>query len=189
MAFHDVKNALKETFGSAKPYLLVFPANNDGMRSTDNKSPRKVSSSNEFDKACDLFFGNAGNRDYFLKTDRYFPGQTKSLPKPVVSGSDSHSFDDLKRLDGNVPNFPATWIKADLTFRGLKQICYEPESRVYIGTEPPVHARKLSEATKFLDKLTVDQVSEYDESNGSWFKNTEISLNPELVAIIGNKGS
>jgi len=189
VAFNDVKKALEETFGKATPYLLVFPANNDGVRSTDPKSPRKVSSSNEIDKASDIFFGNSGNREYFLRDDRYLRGQSKSKPKPVVSGSDAHSFAQLKRLEGNVSGYPPTWIKADLTFRGLKQICYEPEARVHIGTEPSVHIRKQSEATNFLDKLCIDQIPSYNETNGVWFKKTEIPLNPELVVIIGNKGS
>jgi len=189
VAFRDVQKALNDTFGTAKPYLLVFPANNDGIRSTDSNSPRKVSSSNEIDKASDLFFGNSGNRQYLLRDDRYYPGQTRSKPKPVVSGSDAHSFADMERLEGNTKGFEPTWIKADLTFRGLKQICYEPEARVFIGGEPEVHTRKSSEATKFLEKLCVDQLPDYDESNGIWFKNTEIPLNPELVVIIGNKGS
>lgn len=189
VALHDIKKALKSTFGNTKPYLLVFPANNDGIRSTDNHSPRKISSSNQIDKACDLFFGNSNNQTYFLRDDRYLPNQVKSKPKPVVSFSDAHSFEELKRLEGNVSTYEPTWIKADLTFRGLKQICHEPEARVFIGNTPPVHTRKENEATKFIDKLCVDQVPDYNGSNGQWFKKTDIPLNSELVAIIGNKGS
>ncbi len=32
VSLEDIKNALKETFGEAKPYLLAFPAKNDGVR-------------------------------------------------------------------------------------------------------------------------------------------------------------
>ncbi len=189
VAFNDVKDALKSTFGKTKPYMMAFPANNDGIKGTDSKSPRKISSSDQIDKTCDLFFGNAGNQKYFLGDNRYQNGQKKSEPKPVVSGSDAHSFADLERLDGNIQNFEPTWIKADLTFRGLKQICHEPEARVYIGGEPSVHVRQSNQATKFLTALHIDQYPKYNESNGQWFKKMEIPLNPELVAIIGNKGS
>jgi len=122
-----------------------------------------------------------------LKSDRYENG--KSLPKPVVSGSDAHSFDDLDRLEGNVAGYPPTWIKADLTFRGLKQICFEPDARVFIGTEPPVEQRKATQATKFLSNLSIGQREGYDEANGQWFKDVNIPINPELTVIIGNKGS
>lgn len=183
----DLLRALDDTFGDSTPYLLAFPANNDGLRSTDNNSPRKVALADRFDKTCNIFFGNAGNRDFFLGTTRYAQG--KSEPKPVVSGSDAHSFDDLERLGGDVAGFPPTWIKADTTFLGLKQICYEPASRVFIGAQPDVTVRQEQDGTKFLDVLRIDQVQGYDEANGRWFKQVELPLNPELTAIIGNKGS
>lgn len=179
--------ALNKTYGKEKPYLVVFPANNDGTRSTDSKSPRKVRASDTMDEIADLFFGNANNKEWFLRDDRYKQGESDA--KPVVSGSDAHSFEDLTRLEGNVANFESTWIKSNLTFRGLQQICYEPDSRVFIGDEPPVETRKIQQATKFLSNLSIHQIPGYNELNGSWFKDVEIPLNPELVAIIGNKGS
>jgi hypothetical protein len=131
VSLDHVEDALKATFGIAKPYLLVFPANNDGLRSTDNNSPRKVQLADRIDRACHAFFGNAANRDFFLRIDRYTAGAGPSEPKSVISGSDAHSFVDLERLSGDVAGFPATWIKADLTFRGLQQICFEPEDRAF----------------------------------------------------------
>lgn len=187
VSLDGLTEALQETFGDKKPYLIAFPANNNGLRSTDSESPRKVSLADRIDRTSDLFFGNAGNRDFFLRTDRYAEGE--SFPKPVVSGGDSHSFEDLERLDGNVAGFPPTWIKADTTFIGLKQICHEPESRVFIGSEPDVIVRQEQDGTKFLSLLQIDQVDGYGEANGRWFKGVELPLNPELTAIIGNKGS
>ncbi len=187
VSLDDILSALQETFGAAKPYLLIFPANNDGLRSTESNSPRKVQLADRIDRTCQVFFGNAGNRDFLLKTDRYQTG--KSEPKPVVSGSDAHSFADLERLSGDVAGFPATWIKADLTFRGLQQICFEPADRVFIGSEPGVLIRQAEDGTKFLKALSIDQNTGYDERNGRWFKNVLLPLNPELTAIIGNKGS
>lgn len=187
VSLDNLLKALRDTFGDNKPYLLAFPANNDGLRSTDNNSARKVALADRIDKECDLFFGNASNRDFLLKTDRYAQGS--SVPKPVVSGSDAHCFDDLDRLGGDVAGFPPTWIKADTTFIGLKQICHEPASRVFIGTEPDVMMRQEQDGTKFLDHLQIDQVDGYDEANGRWFKGVNLPLNPELTAIIGNKGS
>ena len=187
VSLDNLLKALKDTFGDSEPYLLAFPANNDGLRSTDTNSPRKVTLADRIDKECDFFFGNAGNRDFLLGTNRYAQGE--SIPKPVVSGSDAHSFDDLERLEGDVAGFAPTWIKADTTFIGLKQICHEPASRVFIGAQPDVSVRQEQDGTKFLDLLHIDQVEGYDEANGRWFKGVELPLNPELTAIIGNKGS
>ncbi|WP_432256240.1 TrlF family AAA-like ATPase [Limimaricola sp. AA108-03] len=179
--------ALAETFGSEKPYLLAFPANNNGLRSTDSKSPRKIALADRIDKSCHLFFGGAGNREYLLRPDRYEKGS--SDPKPVVSGSDAHSFDDLERLSGDTAGFPATWIKADPTFLGLKQICHEPESRIFIGETPDAATRLEQDGTKFIESLKINQIEGYEEENGAWFKDVTIPINPELTAVIGNKGS
>lgn len=179
--------ALKDTFGEKRPYLIVFPANNNGLRSTDSKSPRKVTLADRIDRTSDLFFGNMDNRDFLLRTDRYEDGE--SVPKPVVSGSDAHSFEDLERMGGDVAGYPPTWIKADATFVGLRQICHEPERRVFIGSEPEVIVRQQQDGTKFLCRLQINQVESYDEANGRWFKGVDLPLNPELTAIIGNKGS
>lgn len=187
VSLDNLHKALVDTFGDSEPYLLAFPANNDGLRSTDSGSPRKIQLADRIDKVCDFFFGNAGNRDFLLRTDRYAQGP--SVPKPVVSASDAHCFDDLERLGGDVAGFPPTWIKADTTFIGLKQICHEPASRVFIGTQPDVMVRQEQDGTKFLDRLQVNQIEGYDESNGRWFKAVDLPLNPELTAIIGNKGS
>lgn len=183
----DLTKALDDTFGDARPYRIAFPANNDGMRSTDNSQPRKVALADRIDRTSDIFFGTTRNVEYFLKENRYEDG--KSEPKPVVSGSDCHSFDDLERLSGDVAGYPPTWIKADATFDGLKQISFEPKYRVFIGRQPDVMTRHEQDGTKFARALRIDQVSGYDERNGRWFKKVDIPLNPELTAIIGNKGS
>ena len=187
VSLDDLLKALGETFGDSKPYLIAFPANNDGLRSTDSKSPKKVKLADRIDQTSHLFFGNQGNRDFLLRTDRYASGPSE--PKPVVSASDAHSFEDLDRLTGDVADYPATWIKADTTFTGLRQLQYEPESRVWIGEEPDVVKRQREDGTKFLTELRIDQIEVYKENNGRWFKNVLIPLNPELIAIIGNKGS
>lgn len=183
----DLLKALAETFGDARPYLLAFPANNDGLRSTDSGSPRKVALADRIDRSCQLFLGNQKNTSWFLRTDRYASGESE--PKPVVSGSDAHTFDDLERLSGDVSGFPGTWIKADTTFIGLKQITYEPEGRIHIGSQPTVLTRQEQDGTKFLKTLTIDHVEGYDGRNGQWFKSVDLPLNPELTTIIGNKGS
>ena len=113
-----------------------------------------------------------------------FINEFKSL-KPCIWGSDAHHFDKLFNPDQN----RHTWIKADPTFEGLKQIIYEPEERVYIGDEPEILKRIRENKTKFISVIKIDQTSGYNEEKGIWFKDVEILLNPGLVAIIGNKGN
>tara|TARA_R110000868_G_scaffold64234_3_gene193112 strand:- start:6109 stop:9087 length:2979 start_codon:yes stop_codon:yes gene_type:complete len=184
----ELRKALEAVFPDRTSYMIVTAANNDGLKGVDTKSPRSMSISDELDKASDAFFGSSKNTDYFLKADRYEDG-APSERKPVLTGSDAHSFDDLTRLSGDEAGYEATWIKADLTFRGLRQTLFEPKGRVHIGEQPTVLQRQDQDATRFISELRIDHVTGYSGANGSWFKDVVIPFNPELTAIIGNKGS
>lgn len=50
--------------------------------------------------------------------------------KPMIICSDNH---DPRKYSPK----EALWIKADITFEGLRQCLYQPEERVYVGTIPP----------------------------------------------------
>ena len=190
VSIENLKQALTDQFGNEEPYLIVTAANNEGLREVDTNSARKKSMSDELDRSSHAFFGSKNNNEWFLNTDRYEKATRFTCEaKPVFSGSDAHSFDDLERLSGDVTHFPACWIKAKPTFRGLFQTIYEPEARVFIGDQPPVLERKVSEATKIISHLKIRQVEGYTRNNGVWFNDIEIPINPELTVIIGNKGS
>lgn len=192
-----ITNAFKETYGDKSDltdYLLVITAaNNDGIRAERGKK-RKASITDELDKFSHGFFGNSSNTEYFLKKDR-LEGKEGVEAKPVISGCDAHSLVDtdnwlgkLVMNEGEILKQP-TWIKADLTFEGLKYIIYEPKERVFIGEEPDIQSRIRSNQTKYIKSLHVDQIEGYDGKHGIWFNSEKIDLNPELVAVIGNKGN
>ncbi len=77
-----------------------------------------------------------------------------------------------------------TWIKADLTFQGLKQAVVECDERIYIGDIPEKLSQIESNKTKYINKIEIGS----NEPSEHWF-NQIIHLNPELVSIIGNKGN
>ncbi len=102
-------------------------------------------------------------------------------------GSDARSLRDILQPDdkGNY-----CWIKADPTFDGLRQINYEPEARVFIGVEPGIISTVITDPTRFIKRVRINQITGYDETTkGVWFKDIDIPLNSEMVSIIGNKGS
>lgn len=79
-----------------------------------------------------------------------------------------------------------TWIKADTTFAGLRQVLVEPDDRLFVGAVPKQIERVKSNPTKYLRSIEITRKA--NASIGEvWFDNT-IPLNPGLVAIIGNKG-
>ncbi len=102
----------------------------------------------------------------------------------LIDCSDAHSFSSSEDKDkiGNC----LTWIKAEPTFDGLKQVLSEP-TRIFVGETPPVLKRVKDYPTKFIESIEVTKI-ENSGVEDVWFTNFKISLNPELVAIIGNKG-
>jgi ABC-type lipoprotein export system ATPase subunit len=185
---------LREVFGSEKCYLVVAASNNPGLR-PDSSSPRKLIQTDEIDKISDAFFGGMQNTEYYLKVDRYENDEV-SKPKPVVGGSDAHSFEDIDNflgkqvvkssqgMDETIKDI--TWIKAEPSFEGLLQILNEP-TRVFIGEQPPIIKRVNTHPTKYIKSLNITKADD-SQLKDLWFNDFKIDFNPELVAIIGNKG-
>ncbi len=129
----------------------------------------------------DLFLGReTDDNKRFLKD---FINTIGGQPKPVLSGSDAHKIADY----GVYPSNRATWLKAEATFKGLKQVKVEPLSRCFIGEKPEKLKIISTKATKFISKIEVKKTAN-SKLPEAWFDNT-VHFNPELVAIIGNKGS
>ncbi len=104
--------------------------------------------------------------------------------------SDAHMFaSDERNTKPKELGHCFSWIKSDPTFDGLKQVLIEPEERIYIGEIPPIIIKVNNNRTKYIKSLAISCIDDYDGKHGEWFKHIEIELNPELVAIIGNKGS
>ncbi len=131
----------------------------------------------------------AGNAKFF---DNFYSA-LKEVPRLAVSGSDAHCFvgvagDNNKRGYGDFPSEKKTWIKADPTFHGLKQAILEPAKRSFIGVKPfKVQAVETSKI-HFIESIEVSKTGT-KAGVGSWLHGCDLPLNPDLVAIIGNKGS
>jgi hypothetical protein len=115
------------------------------------------------------------------------------LPRLAVSGSDAHCFvgqsgNNDKRGYGDFPSGKATWIKADPTFLGLLQAIKEPSKRSFIGARPPKLEEVDQNKTFFIDKVEVRKNAGSPVTD-EWLSSCNIPLNPDLAAIIGNKGS
>jgi len=93
--------------------------------------------------------------------------------KPCVHGSDAHKNEDV-----GIPALNRfTWIKGDLIFESLKQICIEPEGRVFVGSSPPTSQI----ASNIITRVII--------SNTDCIDPNEIPINSGLVAVIGARGS
>ncbi|MCI1592038.1 TrlF family AAA-like ATPase [Heyndrickxia oleronia] len=93
----------------------------------------------------------------------------------LIHSQDIHRFTDL----GNENYCCYTWIKADKTFEGLKQLIYEPKERIKIQQNNPYFDEQKS--------IVLDNVKVKNSNN--WFIDEEIPLNSGLITIIGEKGA
>ncbi len=166
-------------------FLIVVPADEDLSQCNWNGQghlTRKL----YIQKAHMLFSSSAGTRAFGLgkthPTEQDFLKEFRTL-KPCIHGSDAHDYQSL--FESAEKRF--TWIKADPTFQGLRLLLNEPEDRIYIGEVPPSIKRVLTRPTRVVDTLNISKRpgTSFPEK---WF-DCSLPLNPELVAIIGNKGS
>jgi ABC-type cobalamin/Fe3+-siderophores transport system ATPase subunit len=182
----ELEKKLKNDFTDDE-YLIVGVANGYGsLRPNGSTDGRGSEYAKELDKKCKLFFGSSKNTDFFLnKIDGR--SQYDLLPKPILFGCDAHSFYILEKKLGKsfeekneqeeIKDYAEiTWIKADPTFEGLKQIVYEPEGRV--------KTQELKPEEKNIYE-TIDKVKFIDDS----FAPNEILINQNLTAIIGGKST
>jgi len=88
--------------------------------------------------------------------------------KPSIATSDAHSVEEI--------GCKFTWIKADPTFEGLRQIIYEPNERVCIQEHMP----EAKSDYQLIDYVTI----QHDD-----FGKQRIPFNPNLNAIIGGRSS
>ena len=97
--------------------------------------------------------------------------------KPCIWGSDAHKNENLcYPSNGNTKKY--TWIKAMPSFNGIKQILFEPETRVKIQEEYPEIK---------INNTVIDKVRFICEDNK--FPSKDINMNQNLNTIIGGKSS
>jgi ABC-type thiamine transport system ATPase subunit len=122
-----------------------------------------------------IFSGNPRDSEFFLGekegcNESFVINQCGSL-KPCIHGSDAHCEDKL--FDPDKSRF--CWIKADLTFEGLKQILCEPKDRVKIQANRPE------------EKSGYNVIKSVDIDND--ICKQRILLNPNLNTIIGGRST
>jgi ABC-type nitrate/sulfonate/bicarbonate transport system ATPase subunit len=182
----DVKDVLTRHESRFKGrYLFVLPADEDLSNCSwdgQGHQSRKLL----IQKSHMLFSSNPATREFGLgkkhDSEHAFKAEFKTL-KPCIHSSDSHDFSTLFEPHGH----RYTWIKANPTFEGLRQLLHEPESRVFIGERPPSFSHIEENATKYIDVLEFEGTDRAIKGE-NWFAG-QIPLNSGLVAIIGNKGA
>lgn len=182
--FQDLQQILCKRILKNHAIVAVSNSNKDGNSGIQHSS--MAATRQEIYRMSNIIFsGNPNDVSFFLgkgTLDAKVIVHSYGSVKPCVTGSDAHSLDKVNIF----PNNRVTWIKADPTFEGLKQIIYEPEGRVCIQKENPTFDREKCPFTRiYIPTKTNVFVDETDIS----FAPQELPLNSNLVSIIGGRGS
>lgn len=150
-------------------------------------------------QASDMVFtSNPKSRAWHLGKPPYMEGPDSFVAefnslKACIHGSDAHDLETIgkpcakrgERDHDCTTNADCAmrhcWIKADPTFEGLRQLLYEPEARVRCQETDPTPVK----SPHSIDAFSIEGVK---VSTDLSLAETELRLNPQLVAVVGGRG-
>lgn len=110
-------------------------------------------------------------------------------PKPCISGSDGHSIPSFKTWRAETET-RRTWIKANPTFEGLRQIIFEPTARVRVQESSPgaTYTKPFVSSVSITQEFSPFPVNPLYE-NPRFGTEPGLVLNSDLVCVIGGRGT
>ena len=175
ISYSDLRSVIQKPFFRGRIIIALSHSSNDGDSGLHKHEGGLSAVRSEICKMSDIILsGNPKDIDYFL-------GKTTSVEevvnncgsiKPCITGTDAHSLEKV----GVFQDGRKTWIKADPTFEGLKQILFEPEDRVRICDSKPEY------------KYDYDVIDKVDLISANTWHQT-IYFNQNLNSIIGGRST
>jgi hypothetical protein len=175
----QIYSSLKKDCFKGKYLIAIGKTEWDELKWSDSSIATKKSIINK----ADLVFTSAASIENFEKARLQL--QKQNVNHLLLDCSDAHN--NSKSSDKDKIGNCFTWIKADPTFEGLKQVLFEYEERVKIQESNPI----LDFDKPFFSKISMaeDQMIFTDDIELKFQKNESgIPLNQNLVAIIGGRG-
>ena len=175
VSYEALKKVIDKAFFKGHVIIALSNGSKDGVTGILNQEGNMQPLRKEITRMSDIILsGNPGDVEYFsgAKTSVEEVVSTYGSLKPCIIGSDAHSLDKV----GVFPNDRITWIKADPTFEGLKQILFEPKERVRISDAIPDFKYDYN----IIDHVVLNTA-------GVW--NQTIPLNQNLNTIIGGRST
>lgn len=175
VSYEALKKVIDKAFFKGHVIIALSNGSKDGVTGILNQEGNMQPLRKEITRMSDIILsGNPGDVEYFsgAKTSVEEVVSTYGSLKPCIIGSDAHSLDKV----GVFPNDRISWIKADPTFEGLKQILFEPKERVRISDAIPDFKYDYN----IIDHVVLNTA-------GVW--NQTIPLNQNLNTIIGGRST
>ncbi len=186
ISLDTLKNTLArdENIKHIDDYLTIACSRGQGnFRPSDMDDGRGKTLAEVIDEHSDILFGNSSDTNFFFREDRYEGAKLK----PVVLCSDAHKLDEI--------GTKFTWIKSEPTFEGLKQIIYDPYSRILIKDDEPIQPNNVVDNITFKipndAKITVKQQNGLEKEEDFCFAGVDDTfyLSPFFNCFIGGRGS
>lgn len=119
--------------------------------------------------------------------EKYINAQNKLTEQNVndllFDCSDAHSFSHQSSIKDRIGN-SFNWIKGDTSFEGLRQVIYERFERIRVQEENP----QWNYPKPYFSDIKIEPTEIFGD-DGVKFDAKELPLNPNLVAIIGGRGT
>lgn len=171
---------LRQNFRFGIDYLIAVCPNGYGGFRPDVSGGRSNAVATEIERNGQIIFGRERDREFFLENITRYEG---AKPKPVFCCSDAHGLDSDPDNGRYSIGENYTWVKAKPSFEGLRQTLYEPELRVQQTDD-------FIEMNFSKPRFTSIKLGgEIFQGQGIRFEQQSIPLNPNLVAIIGGRGT
>lgn len=184
LSYNELHDVLKKDCLRNDIIVAVSNSSKDGNSGIQHSS--LAATRQEIYRMSDIIFsGNENDIKYFLgegKDNEETIIRNYGSLKPCITGSDAHSFDKINIFS----NDAYTWIKADPTFEGLKQVLYEPKERVKIQKENPMYQY---DKFPFAQIRILQETQVFADDQDIKFAVGNLTLNPNLVSIIGGRGT
>lgn len=175
ISYKDLRDVIEKPFFKNRVIIALSNSSNDGNSGLYKHNGGLTAIRSEIYKMSNVILsGNPNDINYFL-------GKTTSIEevirncgsiKPCITGTDAHDINKVGVFNEN----RVTWIKAEPSFEGLKQILFEPEERVCICEMRPDN------------KYDYDIIDRIELNNPNTWNQT-IYLNQNLNTIIGGRST
>ncbi|GAA8126450.1 PHP-associated domain-containing protein [Helicobacter pylori] len=161
----------EESLNLMGKYLLGFLSRGHGT-SRSNSNYKKIAKKSHF-------LIHSSSKQENLKEDRK---SWLKENKPLLQSSDAHKEDSIGKK--------YTWIKAEKTFEGLKQIIYEPETRVSIDEKKPQDPLYKIDCVRLCFDGEVKITNEKGDAPFCYAGfDQKLYFSPNFTCVIGGRGS
>jgi ABC-type cobalamin/Fe3+-siderophores transport system ATPase subunit len=168
---------LKRSYFKDKYLIAIGKTEWDQLKWTEGSITEKKSIIND----AHLVFTSAESVEQYINAKQKL--KDNEVNDLLLDCSDAHTFshnDETKDRIGNCFN----WIKANPTFEGLRQVIFERFERIRVQDNNP----QKDYEKPFFSEININQTDIFNDS-GVKFKETNLLLNPNLVTIIGGRGT